>query len=194
MTMTFQTFDAHDELYFYALVFADNSWDAVQLAELHRDSGFGVGHTPISIVPRFTPSTGTARDHLLAAIARNERGIGHLQSDGSWLIVPDGQRPPRAITPPRMQMFDFADDDGDEYVIFAPDMDRAVEIFTAYLDDPNALPHGWIPLTWEHWTTLGLVRHQRQAEARGVEGVGRYSAAGWVILPIDYKRLGLTAP
>jgi hypothetical protein len=189
-----EMFDAHDEIQFHALIFAESSWDAIQIAELHRDSAFGLGHTPMSVVPRFMPLAGAARDHLQAALDRNERGIGHLQPDGSWLIVPAGKRPRDANTPPRMRMFDFADDDGDEYVIFALDMDRAVEIFTAYLDDPNALPHGWIPLTWEHWTRLGLVRHQRQAEARGVEGIGRYSAAGWVILPIDYKRLGLTAP
>jgi hypothetical protein len=192
--MTIQAYDAHDELYFHALVFAENSWDAIQIAELHRDSGFGAGHTPISIVPRFTPTAGPARDHLLAALDRNERGVGQLRLDGGWDVLPAGTRPSQPIRPPSMQMHDFADGDGDEYVIFARDPDRAVEIYTAFLNNPNALPDGWIPLAHDHWMTLGLVRHGHQAESRGVEGIGRYSAAGWVILAIDYDRLGLTAP
>lgn len=193
-TMTIQTYDAHDEIAFHSLVFAENSWDAIQLAELHRDSGFGVGSTPISIVPRFVPTAGSARDHLLATLERDERGIGHLQADGSWLILPPGERPPHPTSPTPMQMHDFTDDDGDEYVVFAPDWNRAVEIYTAYLNDPNALPNGWVPLAYDYWLTLGLVRHEAQATSRGVEGLGRYSPAGWVLLPIDYDRLGITAP
>lgn len=189
-----QTFDAQDEIQFHALVFAENSWDAIEMAELHRDSGFGVGHTPMSLVPRFMPVSGSARDHLQAALDRNERGIGHLQADGSWMILPAGERPPHPSQPTPMQLHQFTDTDGDEFVIFAPSWDRAVEIYAALLDDPKALPSGWIPLTYDYWLTLGLVRHEAQAKARGVEGIGRYSPAGWVILPIDYPRLGLSAP
>lgn len=189
-----QTFDTHDEIQFHALVFAETSWDAIQMAELHRDSGFGVGHTPMSVVPRFVPLAGAARDHLQAALDRNERGIGHLQDDGSWLILPPGERPPSPTRPALMQMHPLTDADGDEYVVFAPSWDRAVEIYSALLDDPNALPEGWVPLTFDYWMTLGLVRHEAQATSRGVEGIGRYTAAGWVILPINYSRLGLSAP
>ncbi|ONF97416.1 hypothetical protein [Sphingomonas jeddahensis] len=189
-----QMFDAHDEIDFHVLVFAPNSWRASEMAELHRDLGFGFGSTPVSVVPRFMPLAGAASYHLQAALDRNVPGIGHLQLDGSWLILPPGERPPQSTGPTPMQLHNFTDDDGDEYVIFARDWDRAAKIFTAYLDDPNALPGGWIPLTHDHWRTLGLVRHGHQAESRGVEGVGRYTAAGWVILAVDYHRLGLSAP
>lgn len=187
-------FEAHDEIHFHALVFAENSQDALEMAELHRDAGFGFGHTPISVVPRFMPLAGAARGHLQAALNCKRRGIAHLRADGTWLILPPGEQPPSSIRPPAMQMQALFDDDGDEYVIFAADWDRAVAIYTAYLEDPRALPEGWIPLTHDYWSTLGLVRHQAQAEARGVEGIGCYSPDGWMILPIDYSRLGLSAP
>lgn len=186
-----QVFDAHDELWFHALVFAPSSWEALEIAELHRDAGFGVGSTPLSLVPRFMPLAGPARDHLDNALRLDRAGIGHLEPDGSWTILPAGQRPAQLVTPKHMAMHAFADDDGDEYVIFAHDQDRAEDIYLAYLADPRALPQGWVPLTHDHWVTLGLVRHERQAASRGVEGIGRYSPAGWVILPVDYDRLDL---
>lgn len=192
--MVMAAYDAHDELWFHALVFAPSSWEALEIAELHRDSGFGVGSTSVSLVPRFVPPTGSARDHLQAALDQNQAGIGHLELDGSWMILPAGERPPQSIRPTRMEMHALADDDGDGYVIFARHRDRAEEIYLGYLADPNALPRGWVPLTHDHWITLGLVRHERQAASRGVEGVGRYSAAGWVLLPIDYDRIGVSPP
>lgn len=189
-----QMLDVHNDLGFHALVFAREPIEAVKLADAHRAAGFGYGNGRMSAMQRFLPLAGASRDHLRAALDLEKAGIGHLQPDGSWQILPPGERSARAVRPQPMTMHAYADDDGDEYVIFAPDEDRAFAIYTAYLDNTQALPSLWLAQTYDYWQLSGLVRHEPQACARGVEGVGLYSDAGWVILPIDYARLGLEAP
>lgn len=189
-----QMFDVHDELWFHELIFARDHIEAIDIADSHRGAGFGLGRTAMTAVPRFLPLAGASRDHLLAALGLGEPGVGHMQPDGSWHILPPGERSPAALRPQPTKMFRYMDEDGDDYVIFASDEERAFQIYTAYLDDTPALPNLWIAETFDHWQTFGLVRHERQACSRGVEGVGRYSAVGWVVLPIDYDRLALEAP
>ena len=189
-----QCYDVHDEISFHALVFATGAEQAMDIGSRHRDAGFGYGSTPLSIMSRQVPSAGSDRDRLQSALAQNKPGIGHLRSDGSWDILPAGVRPLESIRPEPSAMRSYADDDGDQYVIFAKSEDRALTIFEAILNAPRSLPKAWTLMAWDAWSTIGLVRHQRQAEMRGVEGIGIYTAAGWCILAIDYLAFDIDPP
>ncbi|MBX9813085.1 MAG: hypothetical protein A4S12_09035 [Proteobacteria bacterium SG_bin5] len=166
----------------------------MDIAERHRATDRSLGQTPFAVVPRFLPLSGAAREKLLQSLRLEKPGIGHLQPDGSWVILPADERCATACRPKPMEMHAYIDEDGDEFVLFTPNEGRALAIYEAYRRDTQALPGNWVAQTYEYWLTLGLVRHERQARRRGVEGLGRYTPAGWLILPIDYERLGLPTP
>lgn len=57
------------------------------------------------------------------------------------------------------------------------------------------MPQGWTGSEFDKWQLLGLVRHEREACARCVEGIGVYDPrTGWTIAPIDYASFGLEPP
>lgn len=189
-----QCYDVHDEISFHALVFATCAEQALEIGTRHRDAGFGEGHTAISVISRQVPFAGSDRDRLKSALAQNKSGIGHLRSDGIWDILPAGVRPLESVRPEPTEMRTYEDDDGHEYVIFAKSEDRTETIFEAILNAPRSLPKAWKPMVWKEWSTKGLVRNHRQAERRGVEGIGLYTAAGWCILAIDYLAFDIDPP
>ena len=91
----------------------------------------------------------------------------------------------------------FATSFGDNYevVLFAESQERADLLFLVIEHHLDLLPEGWLGDEWDCWQTFGLVRHQREAEKRRVEGIGIYdSSVGWTILPLDYETIGIDPP
>jgi hypothetical protein len=192
--MVLAAFDLNDQVTFSAVVFARNGDQALRLGVEHRAS-FCLGvNSQIACMERLPPLGGVARDRHLEAIEANVPGVGHWQPDGRWLILPPGVQPTHLFQPRPNRMFHFSDDDGYEVVLFARDLGRACELYEAILPDYRSLPCEWRGSEWETWSTIGMVRHAAQAEARGVEGVAIYNPAGWLILPLDYDAFGLEPP
>lgn len=85
-------------------------------------------------------------------------------------------------------------EDGDQVVVFTWSEERAAEIFLT-LEVNFKVPEGWTCDAWDCWQLFGLVKHEREACLRRVEGIGVYtSRKGWTLLPIDYAALGLDPP
>lgn len=192
--MKIRCYDIHDQTTFSAVVFAQSHADAIWIGNLHLESYRGHQSTMMTAIDRKAGPNGGAAEHLMVAIDSDIPGIGHLQSDGSWLVLPPGARPEYAVRPRRTLMHLFTDDDDYQIVLFARDEMRARNLYRVICDQLDQLPDGWLGAEWEAWTTVGLVRHQRHAEERGVEGVGIYSEQGWEILPLDYEALGIEPP
>jgi hypothetical protein len=192
--MVLGVFDVHDQIAFAAVVFARDRDHAIALANEHLASFRGHTSPQMTVLERLPALGGPARDFLLAAIAAGVPGIGHRQEDGSWLVLPPGDRSARDVRPTPTQMLLYNDDDDYQVVLFARDQDRADELYDAIQADYRALPSEWLGSEWDAWSTVGLVRHKRQAEERGVEGLGIYNPDGWLVLPLDYEALGVTPP
>ncbi|KKI17899.1 hypothetical protein [Sphingomonas sp. Ag1] len=192
--MVLAAFDINDQVAFSAVVFARDGNHARRLGHEHRASFRSSATSPLTIMERVPPLGGPAGDHHLAAIEADVPGVGHRQQDGSWLVLPPGVRPIQAHPAKPTRMYHFSDDDGYEVVLFARDQERAGELYDAVVLDYRVLPREWLGSEWEAWSAIGIVRHAAQAEARGVEGVGTYNAEGWLILPLDYKALGVAPP
>lgn len=192
--MTLGIFDVHDQIASAVVIFARNRDEAVLLADAHFSSLLGYTSTQMTFVERLPASAGSARDHLIAAIEADVSGIGHRQADGSWLVLPPGDRSARDVRPDPTELFFYNDDDDYQVVLFASDQDRADELYSAIKVDYRVLPREWLGSEWEAWTTVGLVRHKRQAEERGIEGLGIYNYNGWLILPLEYAELGVAPP
>ena len=93
------------------------------------------------------------------------------------------------------QMTLHYDDDDYQAVIFAEDSFRAEHIWEAIGERYELMPEGWLDSECDTWRTVGLVRHEREACVRRIEGVGIYSSrTGWTILPIDYDTIGIEPP
>lgn len=190
--MTVRCYDLHDQTTFSAVVFAQSHADAIWIGNLHLESLSGRHGPMMTAIERQPGRSGRAAEKLMAAINEDTPGVGHLQRDGSWLILPPGERLKQPIRPSSTELHVFTDEDGDEVVLFTHDPFRAGELYDAIHDRLDLLPSGWMPHAWEAWTTVGLVRHGIQAEQRGIEGVGIYdSESGWQILPLDYAALGI---
>lgn len=192
--MILGVFDVHDQIAFAAVVFARNRDHAIALANGHLSSFRGYASTQMTILERLPALGGSARNHLRAAIAAGVPGIGHQQEDGSWLVLPPGDRSGQGVRPRPTQLFFYIDDDDYQVVLFARDQERADALYDAIQADYRALPSEWLGSEWDAWSTVGLVRHKRQAEERGVEGLGIYNPDGWLVLPLDYEALGVTPP
>ncbi|SEL95830.1 hypothetical protein SAMN05216382_2979 [Sphingomonas palmae] len=187
-------FEVHDQIAFAAVVFATNGDHAIALANEHLASFRGYTSTQMTVLERLPGFGGPARDHLVAAIAAGVPGVGYRQDDGSWLVLPPGDRPHRAVPPRPTQLFFYIDDDDYQVVLFARNQERADALYDAIQADYRVLPSEWLGSEWDAWSTVGLVRHKRQAEERGVEGLGIYNPDGWMVLPLDYEALGVTPP
>lgn len=192
--MTLGVFDVHDQIASAVVIFARNGKEALLLANEHFASFRGYTSSQMTLLERLPASAGPARDHLIAAIEADVSGIGHRQANGSWLVLPPGDRSTRDVRPNPTELFFYNDDDDYQVVLFASDQDRADELYSAIEVDYRVLPREWDGSEWEAWTTIGLVRHKRQAEERGIEGLGIYNADGWLVLPLDYEALGVEAP
>ena len=192
--MVLAAFDVYDQVSFAVVVFARDGDHARRLGDDHRKSLTGNGSGPIHVMERLPMLGGVARDHHLAAVRDDVPGVGHQQPDGSWLLLPPGVRPINSLRPKPTTMFHFSDDDGYEVVLFAHTRRRAKHLYKAILQDYLVLPREWRGSEFETWLAIGLVRHQGQAEDRGVEGIGIYNLYGWLILPIDYEMLGVGSP
>lgn len=192
--MVLAAFDLTDQVAFSALAFARDGDHALRLGNEHRASFRLGGISKMVCMERLPPLGGAARNHHLDALEADVPGVGHKQADGSWLVLPPGVRPNHSIRPKPTRMFHFSDDDGYEVVLFAPDLERARELYQAVLSDYRALPSEWRGSEWEAWSEVGIVRHAAQAQARGVEGLGVYNPNGWLILPLDYEALGAAPP
>lgn len=192
--MILGVFDVHDQISFAAVVFASDRDHAIAQANEHLASFRGYTSLQMTALERLPALGDPARDHLLTAIAAGVPGIGHWQEDGSWVVLPPGDRPARAVRPRPTQLFFYIDDDDYQVVLFARDQDRADELYDVIQADYRLLPSEWLGSEWDAWSTVGLVRHERQAEERGVEGLGIYNPDGWLVLPLDYEALGVTPP
>jgi hypothetical protein len=192
--MAFAAFDVHDEVAFSAVVFARDGDQALCIALEHRASFRGSTGSPMTMMERLPALGGRARDHQLAAVDAGITGVGYPQADGSWLVLPPGIQPIHTVRPTPTRMFHFSDDDGYEVVLFAHEQERASDLYNAIRSDYRVLPREWRGSEFETWSAIGLVRHQAQAEDRGTEGIGIYNPDGWLLLPIDYDRLGVAPP
>lgn len=93
------------------------------------------------------------------------------------------------------EMFATSLGDNDyEVVLFAESQERADLLFLVIEHHLDLLPEGWVGDEHDTWLTVGLVRHGREAQKRRVEGVGHYTAEGWIILPLDYEKIGIDPP
>lgn len=193
--MDLRCWHVHDQVAFAAVVFAESEAEAIWLGELHKESFQGRISPMMTAIERRPGSNDKAASALRAAIAAGVPGMGYLQRDGSWLVLPPGERPRTIVHPVEIELHIHIDDDGDEVVIFARDSFRAGDLYDAIHRRFDLLPEGWVTHAWETWTTLGLVRHGIQARQRGIEGVGVYDPErGWKILPLDYTALGVEPP
>lgn len=192
--MVLAAFDLNDQATFSAVVFARDREHALRLGNEHRASFRIGGASKMECMERLPPLGGASRNHHLDAIEADVPGVGHMQTDGSWLVLSPGVRPNHSIRPNPARIFHFSDDDGYEVVLFAFDHDRAVELYQAILSDYRVLPPEWRGSEWEAWSTIGMVRHSAIAEARGVEGIAIYNMDGWLILPLNYQALEIASP
>lgn len=192
--MTIRCWDFHDQIALAGVAFASSQADAIRLANDHRASFDGYESTLMTAIERCPALLGTAGVHLADAMNARVVGIGHLQKDGSWLVLPPGSWPGSSAQPTPTEMHHFIDKDDYQFVFFARDDFRAGELYDAMCHRDASLPDEWLGSEWDAWTMIGLVRHQRHAENRGVEGIGVYSADGWQILPIDYQEFGVDPP
>lgn len=93
------------------------------------------------------------------------------------------------------QMTWHSDDDDYQAIIFAKDWERAELIWELIDERFYLMPEGWLGSEYDCWRMLGRVRHEREACARNIEGIGIYSPrTGWTILPIDYEVIGIEPP
>lgn len=193
--MPLHCWDVHDQIAFAAVVFAESEAEAIWLGELHKEAFLGRVSPMMTAIERRPGPNGAAADWLKAAAAVGVPGMGYLQDDGSWIVLPPGEQEPKVFRPAPTELIVFFDGDGDEVVFFARDHYRAGDLYDAIRDRFDLLPEGMTPHAWEAWTTVGLVRHGIQARQRGVEGVGVYdSERGWHILPLDYVALEIDPP
>lgn len=86
------------------------------------------------------------------------------------------------------------DSDGYQVAIFS-DSIRDEDIWDAIGERYWLMPQGWTGSEFDTWMLHGRVRHEREACARCVEGIGIYDPViGWTILPIDYAAIELDPP
>lgn len=192
--MTVRCYDVHDQTTFAAVIFAQNHADAIWIGNLHLESYRGYQSTMMTAIERKPGPNGRAAEHLAAAIDAGVPGVGHLQQDSRWLVLAPADRPQNAFRPQCTEMHHYINEDDYQVVLFARDQERADDIYGGIYDRFDLLPRGWLGSEWDAWTTVGLVRHQRHAEERGVEGLGIYLEEGWQILPLDYEALGIDPP
>ena len=89
----------------------------------------------------------------------------------------------------------WQDDEDYQAAIFSETSSRAEEIWIAIAERYWLMPKGWLGSELDAWLLHGRIRHEREARARCVEGIGVYSpCGGWKILPIDYDAIGMQAP
>jgi len=192
--MVLAAFDLNDQIMFSAVVFARNRDHALRLGNEHRASFRVGGVSELTCMERLPPLGGAARKHHLDAIEADVPGVGHKQTNGSWVVLPPGVRPSYSVRPKPTRLFHFSDNDGYQVVLFAPDMERARELYQAILSNYGVLPPEWQGSEWEAWSEIGIVRHAAQAQDRGVEGLGIYNPDGWLILPLEYEALNISPP
>lgn len=192
--MAMRSFDVHDQTTFAELVIAPSREEAFRLARVHLASYRGQTSDRMTAIERLLGFGGTAVERLAAVIRNNVSGIAHLQADGTWLVLPAGIRPLAKAYPKGTKMHHFVDEDDYEVVLFAHSVARAADLYGAISHDYSVLPRPWLGSEWEAWLAVGIVRHERQATQRGVEGLGIYTDQGWQILPLDYRALGINPP
>lgn len=188
-----KVFDVHDRG-FGCTIFAPNIDEALRLGIAHCEAGFGVRTYDDTAIERAMPLAGKQKHHLEQALALETAGVGHLHKNGCWNILPPGERDPEAVLPTRMTMYEYAGDHDEELVIFAADRERADLLHFALVEHEDVRPDWWTPNAWDEWQELGQVRHARQAEKRGIEGLGVYMVQGWRLLQLDYDALGVAPP
>lgn len=77
--------------------------------------------------------------------------------------------------------------DEDEFIIFAPNQRRALEIYASFINIRVDLA-GWTGEEWERFKVSGRPEQLRKALDRGQEGLGIFDLEhGWVILPPDWN-------
>jgi hypothetical protein len=179
-------FDVHDQVDLGMVVFASSRQHALLLGTLHLIMHHGRLAPQMTAIEREPAFGGLTRDYLVAAIAADVPGIGHLQPDGRWVVRPPELRPKMGVTPRSTEMHAYVNGDDIQLVLFAYDANRASDVHRTIMDGKLLLPEGWIGSAWEIWQQEGLVRHQAQAEARGTEGVGVYTPDGWQIWQVHY--------
>jgi hypothetical protein len=193
--MSIRCWDVHDQIANAFVVYAHNPAGAVSIANKHLGSFGGNQSSDMTAIERLPGVTGCAAQHLIAALGQGDVGIGHLQQSGSWSVLPPGLLPATSVAAASTQMHHYRDDEDYQVVLFAHDELRADELYHAIsFNDHRDLPAEWLGSEWEAWTTVGLVRHQRQAEERGIEGVGVYTKQGWQIFPLDYGAFRVDPP
>lgn len=190
--MAIRCWDAHDQIANGYVVFAESHADALSLANQQLSSLAGVTSPHMTAVERRAPAIGRPSRALMKAFDEKKCGIGYLQPMGGWLILPPGIRRAQSMVPQYNEMHIAIDDYGSQVVLFAHSEERALLLYDAILSsDHRHLPEEWLGSEWDTWKTAGLVRHQWQAEQRGVEGLGIYTTQGWLILPLDDAAHGI---
>jgi hypothetical protein len=184
-------FDLHDQAECGMVVFASGHQAALLLGSLHLIIHHGRLAPKLTAIERELPFSGAARDYLIAAIAADVPGIGHLQPDGRWVVHPPDAEPKISVAPRPTEMHPYVDEDDIHVVLFTYDRDRANNVHRTIMDGKLSLPERWVGSAWQIWQQDGLVRHQGQAEACGIEGIGVYTLDGWKILPLNYAALGV---
>lgn len=95
----------------------------------------------------------------------------------------------------RYELTFWHDRDNYQAAIFSNSWIRGTDIWRAINGRYWLMPQGWTGTEFDAWMLLGLVRHEREACARCVEGIGIYDPiTGWRIAPIDYATFGLEPP
>lgn len=89
----------------------------------------------------------------------------------------------------------WRDEEDYQAAIFSETSFRAEEIWIAIAERFWLMPKGWLGSELDAWILHGRLRHEREACARCVEGIGIYSPyRGWTILPINYTAIGMIPP
>ncbi len=142
--MTVRCYDVHDQTTFAAVIFAQSHADAIWIGNLHLESFRGYQSTMMTAIERKPGLHGSANEHLTAAIKAEVSGVGHLQRDGSWLVLAPADRPKIAIRPRRTEMHHYIDEDDYQVVLFARDLERADELYGGFYVGFDLLPRGWL--------------------------------------------------
>jgi hypothetical protein len=187
-------FDLEDRDTTGIVAFAQDRRNAILLGTMHFI--FTQGRVPqqMTAIERQPAFGGPARDYLITALNAGVFGIGHLQRDGSWIVLPWDMEADESVTHTPTSMHHRFNEDFIEVVLFTYSIHRADDIYHALMKGSLLVPEKWFGSAWEAWQQDGLVRHQVQAETRGVEGVGVYTPNGWQILPLDYLPLAVDNP
>ena len=192
--MALRAWDVHDQIANALLVIARSRRSAIKLGVEHLASFGHPYRTKLTAIERRPALGGRSRAQLLAAIDAGVPGIGHRQVGGSWVVLPPGDHSGRAVRPRPTEVFFYNNDLDYEVVLFAFDEERADLLYDAIQADHGVLPSVWLGSEWSAWLITGLVRHKKQVEERGVEGLGIYGPDGREILPLDYDAIGVPPP